>query len=571
MPENNQQIITQLKKIRLFDGLDNAQLDRVAAFIHPLQLKEGETMHQHGADSPFFIVVMGEVRYTPLKDGSTGESYVLKHGDFFGADRVFRGKPKSSNLVARKPALLFGIQLEALRSLLNTTPGLTKNIKKQLAWYNLIHSKPFSWLGEEETVKIVCRKHLAYLLVVEFAPLVVAWVGLIVILYAATQITTASFRLAVGWFGTAVVGAAAVWAIWRFFDWGNDFYIITDERIVWLERTVGLYDSRQEAPLVAVKSGETKSSQLGRLFGFGDVITETFMGQVFFRHVGNPTEIKNIIDQEHKLAIERQMTTDIHTIEGKIRQKIEPSQAVTAPVAVNAPPPGMNAGSVSSQETQPIPEKLNFWQSLLARFQTRRESGGMITYRKHLYILFRMTLLPAVSLWVLLVLTWSFYYRRMNDQISLLTPGVILLLGIAMIVMAVLWGLYRFIDWSNDIYRVTPEKIIDSERKPLGDEITKSAPLENIIGLDYERLGFLGVVLNFGNVIINIGTENKFIFYGIHNPARAQKDIFNYMFEHRRKKQQVDILQEQERVSNYIAAYHRQAEDIRQTKKPPQI
>ena len=570
MPENNQQIITLLKKIRLFDGLDNDQLDRVAAFIYPLQLKEGETLHPYGTDSPFFVVVTGEVRYTQLKDGSTGESYVLKYGDFFGADRVFRGKPKLFNLIAMKPALLFGIKVEALRALLNTNPALTKNLKKQLAWYNLIHSKPFSWLGEEETVKIVCRKHPAYLLIVELAPLVVAWVGLFVILYA-TQISTASFRLAVGWFGTAVVGAAAVWAIWRFFDWGNDFYIITDERIVWLERTVGLYDSRQEAPLVAVKSGETKSSQLGRWLGFGDVITETFMGQVFFRHVGNPAEIKNIIDQEHKRAIERQMTTDIHTVEGKIRQKIEPSQAVTVSVAVNAPQPEMNAGSTTKQETQPVPEKLNFWQSFLARFQMRREAGGLITYRKHLYVLFRMTLLPAVSVLVLLVGTWLLYYWRVKDLISLLTPGVILLLGIALTVMAVLWWMYRFIDWSNDIYRITPEKIIDSERKPLGDEITKSASLENIIGLDYERLGFLGVVLNFGNVIINIGTENKFIFYGIHNPARAQRDIFNYMFERRRKKQQIDNLQEQERVSNYIAAYHRQVEDVRQSKKPPQI
>jgi hypothetical protein len=139
-----------------------------------------------------------------------------------------------------------------------------------------------------------------------------------------------------------------------------------------------------------------------------------------------------------------------------------------------------------------------------------------------------------------------------------------------MIIMAFLWWLYKFVDWSNDIYRVTPEKIIDSERKPLGVEVTKSAPLENIIGLDYEKLGFLGVILNFGNVIINIGTENKFIFYGIHNPARAQRDIFNYMFEHRRKKQQTDSQQEQERVSSYIAAYHRQAEDLRRPKKPPQ-
>jgi hypothetical protein len=570
MPDNRQQIISLLKQVKLFDGLNSSQLDQMAAFIRPVTLKEGESLHLDGSSYPFFIVVMGKVRYTNLKNGNKGESYVLRHGDFFGADLVFRGRPKLFNLVAMKPALLFGFKVEDLRGLLNTFPMLTKNIKKQLTWYNLIRSKPFSWLGEEETVKVVCRKHPAYLLVVELAPLVVAWIGVFIIL-SATQISTTSFRLAVGWIGAVIVAVAGLWAIWRFFDWGNDFYIITDERIVWLERTIGLYDSRQEAPMVAIKSGETKSSLIGRWFGFGDVIIETFMGQVFFRHVGNPLDIKNIIDQEHKLAVERQMTTDIHAIEGKIRQKIEPSQAVTVPVALNATAPAMTKGNLTMQETQQIPEKLNFWQSLVARFQTRRESNGMITYRKHLYILFRMTWFPAASILGLLVGTGVLYYWRVKDQINLLTPGLILLLGIALTGMAFLWWLYKFVDWSNDIYRVTPEKIIDSERKPLGDEITKSAPLENIIGLDYERLGFLGVVLNFGNVIINIGTENKFIFYGIHNPARAQRDIFNYMFERRRKKLQSDTLQEQERVSNYIAAYHRQAEDIRQPKKPPQI
>ena len=44
--------------------------------------------------------------------------------------------------------------------------------------------------------------------------------------------------------------------------------------------------------------------------------------------------------------------------------------------------------------------------------------------------------------------------------------------------------------------------------------------------------------------------------------ARGQRDIFNYMYERQRKKRQTDTIQEQERVSNYIAAYHRQAEDI---------
>ena len=570
MPEDRRQIISFLQKIKLFDNLDSVSLDRVAAYVSPITLKTGESLQLDGKNYPFYIVMSGEVRYTHPIRRDQAQVYVLRPGDFFGADQVFHGKAKIFTLVALSPALLFSIPMDGLRLLLNTTPDLTKNLKKQLAWYNLIHSKPFSWLGEEEIVKVVCRKHPAYLLIVELWPLVVAWIGVIAILFA-SQLDTASFRLGVGWLGTGIVAAAVLWAVYRFFDWGNDYYIVTDQRIVWLERTIGIYDSRQEAPLVAIKAGETKSSFVGRTLGFGDVITQTFVGQVLFSHIANPGDIKNLIDQEHRLAIEHQMSSDIHTVEGKIRQKIEPSTAATVPMSTKSTAVRPATPLNTPQETQLLPEKLGFWQSLLARFRTRWESGGTITYRKHLYVLFRMTWFPGLCAIGLLVLTGVLCYWRVNDKISLFTPSAIVLVGVALAFLSGLWWLYKFVDWSNDIYRVTPDKIIDSERKPLGDEITKSAPLENIIGLDYERLGLLGVVLNFGNVIINVGAENKFIFYGIHNPARAQRDIFNYMYTHRTNKLQTDTAQEQERVSNYIAAYHRQAEDIRQSRKPPQF
>ena len=569
MPEDTTQVIAMLKNVHLFDGLDDAQLDQVAAFVRPVLLKEGEPLQLSGKDDPFFILVSGQVRLTHTQRG--GASYVLKRGDFFGADDIFHGKRRSYELIALNPALLFRFEMISLRAMLNKFRVFTKNVKKQLTWYNLIRSKSFSWVGEAETVKLICRKHPAYQFVLEIFPLIIAWIGILVILFA-IQITTTSFRLAVGWFGAGMVGLAVLWAIWRFFDWGNDYYIVTDERIVWLERTIALYDSRQEAPLVAIKAGETKSTLAGRWLGYGDVITQTFMGQVFFRHIRNPGEIKNLIDQERKAALERQMSTDIHDIEGKIRQKIEPSGAVTVPSSINATVPMAVSEKSTGQESKTILEPMSFWQSFLARFQTRIVAAGVITYRKHLYVLFRMTWFPAACVLGLLVGTGFLYYWRSHDLISLLSPGVILFLGLTLSAAAFLWWLYKFVDWSNDIYRVTVDKIIDSERKPLGDEITKSAPLENIIGLDYERLGFLGVVLNFGNVIINVGTDNKFIFYGIHHPARAQRDIFNFMFEYRRRKQLTDTQQEQERVSSYIAAYHRQAEDIRRSgKQPPQI
>ncbi len=569
MADPKGQIISILKNIRLFDGLDEVQLEQVAAHARPTYLREGEALQLEAADSRFFIVTNGKVRYVPQGRGKEAAAYVLKHGDFFGGDAVFFGKPKPYNLTAVKPALLFGFSVDSMRLLLNSFPELTKNVKQQLAWYTLIRSKPFSWLGEEETVKLVCRKHPAYLFITEIAPLVIAWAGILVILFA-TQISTVSFRLVAGWAGAAVVGLAVLWGLWRFFDWGNDYYIITDERIVWLERTFGLYDSRQEAPLVAIKAGESKSNLYGRWLGYGDVITQTFMGQVLFRHIANPGDVKNLIDLERRTAVERQSTVDIHAVEGTIRRKIEPSQAATVPMSSNAPTVASRVVPIV-QETKVAGEQLSFWQSLLARFQTRREANGMITYRKHLYVLFRMTWFPAACVAGSLAAGGVLYYWRVHGQVSLLSPGTILLLGVSLAVISGLWWLYKFVDWSNDIYRVTADKIIDSERKPLGDEITKSAPLENIIGLDYERFGILGVLLNFGNVVINVGTDNKFIFFGIHNPARAQRDIFNYMYALRRRKQVTDTQQEQERVSSYIAAYHRQAEDLRQTKKPPQF
>jgi hypothetical protein len=131
-----------------------------------------------------------------------------------------------------------------------------------------------------------------------------------------------------------------------------------------------------------------------------------------------------------------------------------------------------------------------------------------------------------------------------------------------------LWWLYHYIDWRNDIYQITSEKIIDSMRKPLGDEITKSALLENIQSLDYERRGILGVILNFGDVNINVGTE-KMVFMGVADPARAQQDIFNRMYYRQRKRQLADATKQWEQVSDWLAAYHRQAEDLRKIQSQP--
>jgi hypothetical protein len=117
-----------------------------------------------------------------------------------------------------------------------------------------------------------------------------------------------------------------------------------------------------------------------------------------------------------------------------------------------------------------------------------------------------------------------------------------------------LWYVYEYLDWHNDIYQVTPEQIIDLEKKPLGREEKRAAPLENILSIEYERLGIMGLLFNFGTVTINVGTA-QFTFDYVFNPLQVQKDLFNRLEERTAQKKLQERLAERERVSEWFATY----------------
>ena len=792
-------LLALLKSIRLFQGLDEPQLTRMAQTADLIQLQEGQSPELDAEqDYPFFVIASGKISLTSL-DENKDEEYILKKGDFFGADVLFLGAREEYKITALAPAQLISISPERMRILIQSIPRLQTNLKAQIRIYRQVRSAHFDWVSEDETVLLIQRKHPAYLLVTILGPLGLAWVAFLGYLFGA-QFEAASFRLLIEWLAIGSLFVAALWALWRVIDYYNDYYVVTDERVVWLERVIGLYDSRQETPLAAVKAGESKSDFIGRLLGYGDVVTEAIMGMVTFRHVANPAEIKELIDQQRQQALRRQYRSDHSAMEAVIRRKLDPAARPTetvplvmvanpsyetwladgygglaaaleqnnyfvsatgagwGPLGVGSrtdilnfpewfcgsdsevileqllrqrdpypsytrslPEPGgenqiillmpsaLNSLLKGSSEDPPLPGKslsfasakaayinlldcfkdhphklfivvsapplqdttwadnarafntwlVNDWLSqneyplsnvavfdlynvlthpdnhhhfnpvngqiehivgylenalyyagdanliapeghqkatqefvpllnyfynrwkaspasqplpaaasptglrLYQYFQTRLEEGTTITYRKHLFILFTKTWAPALLTFVMTTATIYFFFQSVIGRLKSPTPLTILFLGTLAVGVPALWWLYNFVDWRNDIYRITADRIIDSERKPLGDEISKSAPLENILSMDYERLGLLGVLLNFGNVVINVGAENKFIFYGIHDPARAQSDIFNHIIILRRRKQLTDASQEWERVSDWLAAYHRQSEEMR--------
>jgi hypothetical protein len=128
---------------------------------------------------------------------------------------------------------------------------------------------------------------------------------------------------------------------------------------------------------------------------------------------------------------------------------------------------------------------------------------------------------------------------------------------IAMILLSCfVWMTYQYADWRNDLFKITHDQIIDIDRKPLGKVRLRAAPLENVLSIEYERLGFWGFLFNFGTVYISVG-NTRLTFDHVYQPSEVQQDIFYRMGERLETMRQFEIDAERERISEWIASYHR--------------
>jgi hypothetical protein len=201
----------------------------------------------------------------------------------------------------------------------------------------------------------------------------------------------------------------------------------------------------------------------------------------------------------------------------------------------------------------------------------RLEEGQTITYRKHWFVLFQQILLPSVVFIGLSGLTLARFYTlatspdlfliqtlpdgsRAADTIAVSLP--------LLMIPVIFWWIYQLMDWRNDIFRVTGDQILDIDRKPFGTEERRAAPLDNILGTRYERLGFIGYILNFGTVYIDVGSA-QFAFEDVLDPAAVQSDIDRRRLARISAKKDTERTTERNRMADWMAAYHQNVEDIR--------
>jgi hypothetical protein len=125
------------------------------------------------------------------------------------------------------------------------------------------------------------------------------------------------------------------------------------------------------------------------------------------------------------------------------------------------------------------------------------------------------------------------------------------------------------VDWRNDIFQVTPDQIMDIDKTPLGQVTSDIASLENILSIEYQRIGILELLFNYGTVFITIGGGKEMHFENVYNPSAVQEDIERRRLEKVTKKEQETIKAERERVADWFAAYYHNEQQFRTEGTPP--
>jgi hypothetical protein len=542
------QIEDTLRHISLFDGLDDIQVAMLVDEVERVYLDTDELLFSEGdPGNSMYILFRGQVQVFRGQGGREEQLAILGPGDYFGEEAMLYGRPRSASVAAVIPTMLLRFSSALYAQLLQENPLFEPRLKVRAESHELARQVEFDWLGVGEVVQLVARKHIARLWVSLSGPVILGLFSIPIFALAYLSGTVTPLIL-----GSLVLVLVILWGLWNVIDWGNDYYIVTNQRVVWLEKVVGLYESRQEAPLRTLLSVSMESDPFGRILGYGDVIVRTYTGRIIMRYVGRPQQFAGLIEQFWMRSRKQVQQGESDVMVQTLREHLGLEDEEPLEEAAPSPPTQVSKGGSPS----------TFSLIMANFFKLRYQEGSIITYRKHWFLLLIRVWQPTFGLLVTALIVGA----RLFDTFTLFSLTTVFVVGIASLTAFGAWWLYSFVDWRNDIFQLTSDHIVDIDRKPLGSEEKRSAPLGNILSLRHERVGVWGLLLNFGTVTARIG-KAEFTFDNVHDPAQVQQDIFARMDERQAQSREAEAARDRARMAEWLAAYHRNVEDFRRAEQ----
>jgi len=537
--------VTRLKNVPLFASLTPDNLARVAEVAERQSYPKGSRLcRQDAFGNTFYIIDSGEaiLRQADFSGVERPVGY-LREGQDFGDDALLFGDPYGSCLQATADVEVLAIPKERFDQLLEEHPQIGEQLRPRPLLRERQRTPTFPWLEPDERALLLRRRHWFALAKNLLVPIIV-WLGFGTgaWLLVRTGVLSASLLL---FMLISLVPAAAV--VWEYLDWRNDFYLVTDRRVLHEEKVILLYESWEEARLSKIQSIDIAQHLIGAVLGFGTMLirTASVRGTLVLDHLPDPEGMQEVIFKSAGRL----------RIQGRRQQREEVEQELLRQMGRLEPEP-------EDMELPPlVPQKANDWRKFLPRigpqrplFSLRYKKAEQTVWRKHwVFLLRRIRLsLPAFVIATAITLfvglsSWLRPYRS-----ALFLGSVVLWTA------AAIWLWWTVEDWRNDLYILGDRVIIDVEKKPLFfSEQRKQASLDMIQNVSLQKRGILSSLLDFGDVVIETaGAAGSFTFDGVGHPVKVQQAIFRRMEALSEARQRRDRQQRKDDLATWFHIYH---------------
>ena len=543
-----------LQDVQILSEVDTPNLEVIAGRLKLVAYIAGENIFDEG-DEPdnMYFVFQGKVNVTRL-DEETGEEIdlaVFDVGDTFGIDALYYKRERSATATALTDVDLYYLNFEDFEWLKDAFPQVDPYLSAFMQTYEIADRLRIDWLGEGEYINLITRRHPIRLISEILGILFFVFLDLSVLLAVSIFLSSLDWLVSLMHIiGGAVGLLALIAAAWAWFDWRNDYFIVTNVRVVWRERILFRGTSRQETPLRTIQSLNIQTGNFfNRSIHVGDLIVRTFNSELRMTDVYHPERMKELIEGFILRSRRRSKREELAEIRRTIRQRLQ-----------------LRGDEIPPEEPEQVPPVVVKKYGRFAIFKTRIIENGAITYRKHWSVFIKNALLPNILFGSAL---FAAFFVAPLLMASGITWGKFLMgFSILLAVFFFFWWLYEYEDWRNDLYRVTSDLIVDREKKPFGKESFRSAPIKNIQSLGHEIPNLIGLILNVGNVNINVGDET-FTFHGVHDPAVVHQDISRRMEELVARQERDQVQQEHDRMATWLEIYHDETKDQRMPPLPP--
>lgn len=546
MTDYSQEIIEILSHIHFFASLDDDDLVELSEGLVTVFFKQYEVIFEEGYEADgFYVILSGRVSIQEENKDDYHEISICQKGDYFGDDGLISGNIRATSAKAMTNVVAIHFNQEKVDEILETFPEVIEPIQLTLKSYHLFLNHPFSWRAPRESIHFLARKHHFFLWLNLLPPVITSVTTFLLAIFFAFSTTNSPPWIIVLFL---VLGFLSVgWLIWKLVDWSNDFSIITNRRIIALEKVALFYESRQEAPLDAILSVETQTTQLGRWIGYGDVVIRTYTGVITFKKLSKPDLIVRIVNDERGRSSFQSNKLQRISKEDTLRSRIgleERTKTLQDLVEETVD------GEEDDEMTREV-HSSGIMDLIADFFKLKTEKNGVITYRTHWFMLIKKALWSGLALFLLfLILVFTIFQFRLSVNFNLLLT---IELGIGVVLF--FWWLYQFWDWRNDQYIISEDQLIDLYKKPLGQEQRRSAPIKNIQTVEFERQGLISLLLNFGTVFIRVG-DSTFTFDYVYKPSNVQQDIFEHYQKYNQRQKQKEKEALRDEVAEWIEIYH---------------